>query len=134
MSKSYTFPDYYPDRCPPAEARDANQVVYRFVESNPPCESDFLPHRIRYPGRQFSDECQACGLSVFSDIESLMQMRSILPKSHQRNWKYIAEGRLRPGCGVIMPTPNDGSPAHMTWWVACGVVPRDMFRAVREVG
>ena len=42
---------FYPEHCPPAEAKPASGTVYRLVKHNPPRSEDFLSTWEEFPGR-----------------------------------------------------------------------------------
>jgi len=70
------WPNHFPEDCPPNATKDADgEEVYRLVDQNPPSDLDFISHRLRYPKREFSDECKACGLSIFTNVEDSIKLR-----------------------------------------------------------
>ena len=104
-----------PEECPPDRSDEIDEplVVYRFVETDPPTESDFASQRALRPNKAFDGvtECIARGLSVCTDLQ-----RSIGKRKRMRNLrgKLICRVTLRQGAGRIEQTSKD--PAHYTWW------------------
>jgi hypothetical protein len=43
------WPDYFPENCPPQNARRDSFKVYRLVDNDPPCQNDFVPNKLLYP-------------------------------------------------------------------------------------
>ncbi len=73
------WPDYFPDDCPPQDAQPATGDVYRLVKQNPPESKDFIPLREKKTGEDFGEkECQACGLSVFRNVEDAIRVKNRL--------------------------------------------------------
>ena len=105
------WPEYYPENCPPNEARKETLEVYRLVDNNPPVKKDFLPSIIEYPNRQFPDICLACGVSVFTDIRGTKRTKKRYKAL--RN-KKIAKGKIFKDDGLILETL---SKYHITWWL-----------------
>jgi len=108
-----TFPDFYPAKCPPEDARRDTVEVYRLVNHDPPEAVDFLPTVIEAPTRQMQQghECIACATSVFTSedaIEGKKQRFRAL-----RN-KLIAKGTIQPTDGKVLETL---SKHHISWWV-----------------
>lgn len=60
------WPDYFPENCPPQNARRDNLKVYRLVDNDPPRQNDFVPNKLLYPHINYSGEtlCLVCGISV----------------------------------------------------------------------
>jgi hypothetical protein len=110
MSK---WPDYFPDQCPPAEARNDNVQVFRLVDGAPLSAEDFLPTFIEQPHRPFDADkfCAACGVSVFRNVQDVVQKRS---RFKPLRGKKIARGRITEVDGRVLETFE---PTHMTWWL-----------------
>lgn len=107
------WPDYFPDQCPPAEARRDTIQVYRLVGSSPPTVHDFLPTVVEAPHRQFPADklCLACGVSVYRDAADAMKQRA---KYKPLRDKLLAKGTIMPEDGPILET---GRLSHVTWWL-----------------
>lgn len=121
------WPNHFPEDCPPIAAKDADgEEVYRLVDQNPPSDLDFISHRLRYPNREFRDECKACGLSIFTKLEDSITLRKRLPALRDT---LIAMGNLPNDAGKILPTPWMGN-SHHTWWVPDGVKVLGFFRVI----
>jgi hypothetical protein len=121
------WPNHFPENCPPNAAKDADgEEVYRLVDQNPPSDPDFISHRLRYPKREFFDECKACGLSIFTNIEDSIKLRKRLPALRDTS---IALGKLPSEAGKILPTPYSGN-SHYTWWIPNGVKVAGYFKVI----
>ncbi|WP_286230273.1 hypothetical protein [Neobacillus mesonae] len=115
------WPDYFPKECP-IGAKGKEIEVYRLVDNDPPTESDFIPNFISQPGRKFSDDCQACGLSVFKNLDDAIHQNNVLAESiyFQRKGlpkKKIAKGISNSKFGQIKDTPAREHTSHVTYWV-----------------
>lgn len=108
------FPEYYPEQCPPCEAKDVEGVIFRFTNKNTPHKRDFLSHYEL--GR--ATGCQSMGLSVFTSIEACEEFKEKVPFA--RN-KKISSANLNNDYGKFANTPSTNSKRHMTWWVSCNL-------------
>jgi len=108
------YRDTLPDDCPPcaAEEVDAPRVVFRLVSNVPPTSDDFRSQRQQNPNRRFTGvtECQACGLSIFSNKHDAATKLLKLPRF--KNHK-LCRVMLSAGSGRIQQTFQ---PSHHTWW------------------
>jgi hypothetical protein len=119
-----TFPDDWPQGCPPADAADANGEVFRIVKADPLSATDFRSYHEMGIAR--GDPVLRCGLSVFrlrSDAEHVSRMFPNLGK-------VIARATLRPEHGKVKQT---GRPSHTTWWPYVGVDRVSLFEVVGVV-
>lgn len=107
------WPEYFPEQCPPVDARKDKLTVFRLVANIPPTQLDFLPTIKESPHRKFSAEvlCNACGVSVFKNIDDILIKReSFKPLRHRK----VAHGTITPDDGFVKET---GKPSHVTWWL-----------------
>ena len=119
------WPDFFPNDCPPSKAGPAGGTVFRLVRNNPPTRDDFVPLVLEQPEREFGKRlCQACGVSVYTDIEDVRRLQARVP-GHRS--KSIAKGELSPDMGLMMPTPTRKESTHTTWWLFEGVDPSPAF-------
>jgi len=126
MQEDPKWPGYFPDGCPSESARPPQCTVYRFIKQNAPTPTDFVPHKIIYPRSIWgSNECQACGLSVYSTLEGAQKAFEALPAT--KRFVAVARGCITPESGKILETPTRGNSSHITWWVYEGVDPCAMF-------
>lgn len=112
------WPEWFPDACPPAEARDAEGHFYRLVDGVEILESDFWSHEQEYlagkrPRRSWSSGklCDFVSCSIFalrSDIEQTR--KGVGPLKH----KLVALGDIT-GEGKLLETPTNGN-SHHNWW------------------
>lgn len=124
-SKISGWSEYFPDQCPPADARRDTLEAYRLVGNAPPTAEDFLPTVIEFPHRQFPPEglCIACGVSVFRKAADAVKMRARYKPLRD---KRIAKGTIEPDDGLVLET---GKLTHMTWWLQT-VIPHARFGEV----
>lgn len=107
-----TWPDHFPENCPPEEAIPASGLVYRLLKDDHIQPWDFLSHRERFPNKNFFlPECQVCGLSVYLDIEGVRKMQR---RVSSMRGKKLCYGTLTPEMGAMKPTGHEIS--HRTWW------------------
>jgi len=121
------FPDTWPDDCPPNEAEDATDEVFRIVKNNPAVASDMLSH-FETGKLPHAPPCLRCGLSVFRLLADALNQQGLMPRLGKR----IAKGELRPEHGRTLLTPGQ-QPTHTTWWVAVDVDRAALFVVVKEV-
>jgi hypothetical protein len=116
--QAQTWPEYFPSDCPPAEARAAAGTLFRFGRKNPPSANDLTCHWQIYEqhregfvktGRQ----CQACGLSVYLDIQAARKVRGLIPGLKKAHLYSIT---LQTADGKLLNTPSNTDPRHHTWW------------------
>lgn len=62
------WPAYFPEQCPPADARNDNVQVFRLVDGTPLSAEDFRPTIVEQPHRAFEADklCAACGVRRLS--------------------------------------------------------------------
>jgi hypothetical protein len=122
-----TFPDGWPEGCPPDDVEAAAGIVFRLVKSNPHEETDFRTHHEsgKLPN---APPCLRCGLSVFRSREDAEHQHRAYPKLG----KYIATGELQAEHGVTKLTEGR-QPTHTTWWFYEGVDRRAIFVSVEEI-
>lgn len=104
------WPQYYPESCPPKDARVDNLSVFRLV-SSPITKADFLPSLREQPDRQFQDLCLACGVSVFTDKEKIAERQR---RYKALRVKKIAAGTITASDGLVLETLSE---SHLTWWL-----------------
>ncbi|HVV77155.1 MAG TPA: hypothetical protein VHC43_14075 [Mycobacteriales bacterium] len=110
-----SWPDSFPEGCPPGDAVEAVGQMYRLVDSSPPSSSDFASHAEQLAAgtikkRRWADDCAAAGVSVYSDVTAVETVR--LSAGPLRK-KMVAIGDLS-GSGVMKQT--GATPSHHTWW------------------
>jgi hypothetical protein len=106
------FPEYYPEQCPPCDAKDVEGIIFRFTARNTPHQRDF----ISFYELKIRDDCQSMGLSVFLSLEDCDEMKKKVPSMRK---KKIASANLNNNYGKFANTPSTNSKRHMTWWVSC---------------
>lgn len=125
------WPDYFPDNCPPDNAREASGEVYRLVDNNPPTPEDFQSWREQHPNEQCPKsvtECQASGLSVFTSMDDVNMARQKVKRLRK---KKIAHSNLTSDLGRILHTPSQNTgESHHTWWLPIGAQPWTVCRVV----
>lgn len=123
-----TWPEHYPEACPPESARDPDLLVYRVLR-RPAKPEDFLSYYDMDPTRSWGHKlCEACGLSVYSDYDECRDLQGRIPRLRDR---VVASARLLPDQGKIKDTPNRNGRSHKTWWVPTEVVdPGEYFSEV----
>lgn len=110
------WPEHFPQECPPDEAMPANCEVYRLTDKQQPKEKDFRAYFVLKPEQEWHNLCQACGLSVYTNIEDVLRLKRRVPGARP---KWVAKGVLNDEEGVILNTPNKET-SHHSWWT-----PRD---------
>jgi len=125
------FRDHLPSNCPPSDAISLVIEVYCLVDGDPPTDSDFQSLKERKPDKIFPDPdlvCQACGLSVFTDLIGIKFAQSV---SKGLRKKKLAQGWLSDDSGKIKNTPSKNTgDTHHTWWPARDIEPWILFKVV----
>ena len=116
------WPDHFPIGCPPAEATEAEGEVFRFTKPPTVSEADFRSHVER--GLKPLSDCEAAGLSVFTDVSDALAAWEAIPGMRKRN---LARGVLTPEHGAMLSTPRETTPSHQTWWKWADVEPTSAF-------
>ena len=103
-----------PEGCPPDSSVEiaSETRVFRLVKACPATPDDFCSQRAEKPQAVFKGctECQACGVSVFTERQDAVQKALLLPRF--RGFQ-ICPVRLVAGAGRIQQTFQ---PSHHTWW------------------
>ena len=125
------WPDYYPENCPPAEAKPTSGTVYRLVVHDPAQEEDFKTSFEENP-RRFNNkpDIKNCGLSVQTDIQDSEQLKKAMKMVPRFKNSQIAEGELNPTLGLIQHTPSSEYKSHHSWWVPIGAEPWVVFKII----
>ena len=126
-----TWPDFYPEDCPPLEAEPVSGTFYRLVRNNPPRAEDFKSVFEENPKRfNYTPTTENCGLSVQKDPQDTVRLERI-ERLKKRSKKFknrqIAEGSLNPMLGMIQHTPSKKYKSHHTWWVPVDAKPWTVF-------
>lgn len=123
MDDNRKFPDYFPEGCPPDDAKEMETHAYRFCE-NPIYEHDenWKTFYDRNP-EKYKNMIQAYGLSFFLDkrnTEKFMKTKSFKNIT-------IVEGLITSDTGVVKDTSKNNN-AHHTWWLYENVKPHLYFK------
>lgn len=130
-TKSMRFSMELPENCPPSLSIPTSGEVFRIVGNDPPTESDFRTHRELYPKKKVSNECNACGLSVYRDKSDIRRMIRRIP-SRRKHTQLIALGNLNENMGMIVHNSCNGD-SHHTWWMAFGCRAWEVFAVIEIV-
>ena len=123
------FPDYFPEGCPPASAKDSEITLYRLCKDMVPCKADFVSFYLINP-EKYRNCINAYGLSVFPSIEDCNIARSKAPRLRKK--PYSAKGENNEDRGKYVFTPSNANPNHITWWVYEGVEPHTFFEICND--
>ena len=121
------WPDFYPENCPPTEAKSASGTVYRLVKHNPPRSEDFLSTWEEFPGRFREPTIRISGTSVHRNLQDSEQLKNRIGSLRNRK---ITQGELNPALGVIQHTPSHEK-SHHTWWIPIGAEPWLVFKVIK---
>ena len=125
------FPDWFPPNCPPAEAADANGIVFRFVANDPVHADDFRSHHELKLALQ-SNPCRRCSLSVYKSLEIARdRLRALRTRNPKRAEKHLARGELTPADGKLSQAGRDSD--HYEWWAFNSVERHRSFQIVERV-
>lgn len=122
------FPSYFPENCPPSDAKHEELIVFRMGKNNPAEESDFYPHVIVFPEKfKNTNNLLVYGISVFSDLDEMIKCQKAIPALKKMKFRY--QGITYKHTGVVKRTPKNNK-AHITWWLYDGVNPHEFFKLV----
>ena len=122
-----TWPDFYPENCPPAEAEPASGTVYRLVKHDPARAEDFKSVFEENPrGAIKKKTVKIYGLSVHRDLSDSERLKKRSKKFKNR---HIAKGSLNPTLGMIQHTPSIEE-SHHSWWIPFGTEPWLVFNVI----
>ncbi|KGK89371.1 hypothetical protein DP73_09950 [Desulfosporosinus sp. HMP52] len=128
------FPNFYPNSCPPTDAREENFKVYRLIESNIIREKDFIPKAIRR--RLYTQStCEELALSILGRPEDTHIARKFFSLIGMKKLDKVAVGYITKQSGRIKmdPSTNVGQ-SHINWWTYMGVHPHTLFNEVLRIG
>lgn len=116
---SLTFPEHYPDNCPPLPHNSMSGTYYRIVKNDK--ISDPIHYKSHYELNLRTDleGCSACSRRALSILSKNEEAVSRL-KNHPKLGKYIARLELTGKHGIVC---KDGRVlnSHHNWWVPIGV-------------
>lgn len=119
------WPDHFPENCPPTEAQQTAVDVYRVAVNSPPNHEDFMTYKEEGKRYNKTNECLACGLSVFKNISDVHTMLQNVPMMRKKI-RYILKGNITGESGVVGDTPKHYK-SHATWWLYSGLAPEEHF-------
>jgi hypothetical protein len=127
------YPEHFPHDCPPDESDVASGEFYRFIKKTHeiPLQEDFLSWREENPSKPSPTqipECQACGISVYSSLDDVINLPNRIPRFRKMK---VAKGSLNNDLGKIKNTPslNTGK-SHHTWWIPKNCEPWKSFKII----
>lgn len=120
MELDEVFPNYFPENCPPDDAKPAGGTFFRLVRSDHPGEDEFRTHH-ELGWRGGAEPCQRCGLSVHAEQKDAVALFRFFAQKHGRHGtrmgNLVARLKLEPSHGKVKPTPRPSRPdSHHTWW------------------
>ena len=132
---SYTWPDDFPEDCPPEQAPHADGTYYRIVKNDPPEPSDFVSiyhlsrrRAEREIGYGRRTQCETMGLSVYTERNHAIQCAQQFPKIGDK----IAQLFLTSASGTAIQT-GSGLGSHNTWWKPRGFDPLSSAQVVKLI-
>ncbi|WP_299492913.1 hypothetical protein [Acaryochloris sp. IP29b_bin.137] len=125
------FYQHLPESCPPPDALDPSFKVYYLSKNYPVTKNDCRSLRERQPMKRFptnSKECQACGLSCFTDLKEA----ELAKKFPNLKGMDVYEAKLFPNIGKIKSTPASSGNSHHTLWPYQQAKPWKEFRPISD--
>ena len=117
------FPAYFPEGCPPDDAKAEELCVYRYCMTESVIANDFLSY-YQIDSEKYKGNIIAYGLSVFCNKQECIKGMK-LPAIKRKGFKSFASGITYINMGVIKQTFNN--PSHITWWLYEDVKPETYF-------
>lgn len=102
--------------CPPPDVSVPNgeKEYFRALNGNPPTPECFISHRLKFPTKSFSDECEARSLSLSDTIDGLINGYYKIPAIRRRHKvAIIGSIFLKDTDGHVKQT---GAKSHHSWW------------------
>lgn len=116
--------DHYPVSCPPESAKSKDiDPVYRLTLNNPPLDEDFYSHKeanLPYPPVK---ECEACAISVFTDLDQIQKTKKNIVLFKNRG--HVIQGQIVRETGVVSEPDHK---SHSNWWVYNGIDVKKYFK------
>lgn len=110
-----SWPEHYPQQCPPKEAYYHNGDLFRFINRNNPQSRDFKSYYEMSPEKDWGNKaCQARGLSVLKCALGVEEMRDAIPALRR---KKVSKAIISSVDGMLANTPSSSSQRHCSWWV-----------------
>ena len=126
-----SWPEHYPEQCPPKKAFHHQGVLFRFINRNNPVPRDFRSYYELDPEKDWGEQaCQARGLSVVKCALGVKEMRDAIPALRR---KKVSKAVISMECGMLANTPSSSSERHCTWWIPASLEnPEEMFETANE--
>ncbi|ENJ9655628.1 hypothetical protein FDB88_11870 [Clostridium sporogenes] len=123
-----SFPNIFPDGCPPEDSKHIRLKVYRLSEKDSITKDDFKSFKEkgidkRDPKNPFIEY----GLSVNTNYNELRRCWRGNP-GLKRRFKKICSGITYECTGLVKATPSNYQKSHHTWWVYKEVDPSNFFK------
>lgn len=106
-----SFPEHYPEGCPPSTAKPVSMRLYRFVDGT---DRDHQTHFDLGKAKS----CNARGLSTYNSLDAAIKKKKKVAFFHHK--KQIGYRDVSPSDGLVDQTGDNT--AHHTWWVYEDVV------------
>ena len=121
-----SFPDDWPDCCPPDEAETPDGRFYACAKESPFSDIEF---RSAFDRNVFKDgdQCRRRGVSILKDIKDAMSLIERYP----RNYVHIGTADLVEAHGKILKTKSS-YPSHYTLWPYGDVKLHEVFELVSD--
>lgn len=122
-----TYPEFFPENCPPIDAEETNGTFYRLIKEKIKKELNekhFKSPRENQLKRIWPPsycECELCAISLIKDPNEIHKQKSILKSkiaAYSSRKIFVAKGNLLSKDGVIKNTPNKEEKifSHHDWW------------------
>lgn len=100
--------------CPHDDAvvPDGVKTYYRVLKNNPATSECFISHRVKFPEKEFDDECEARSVSLSDSLEGLIN-GYFKVQANKKKARNIGVLTLLPTDGVVKQT---GHKSHHSWW------------------
>ncbi len=113
-----------PDQCPPSNACEIEDPIFRMTESDSLSEGDLLPYsRLKPDNVRYQSDCIFFGVSFYDSLEGAKAVAQKLAKKNVKTFRYIQKVQMKKEFGV---SDNGAKSGHRNVWFYDTFLPESM--------
>lgn len=118
----YSWPEHYPENCPPEEADSRPGTYFRCISGNDVTEEDFESNYDMNLRRDMerTNPCARRSTSIWSTFKGARRILDLWPQFPSR---CIAEVGLDGRCGQLKRSKGKERREHYHWWIPTNIDP-----------